>query len=104
MSYAGTDFSAAGPTEMEIYTLDFSLILAPGETISTNTVALSVSSGTDATPMTRLSGAAVFTGWAVSQKIGPMLAGVTYILTMTVVTTRGQTLTLYSHIPCQAQT
>lgn len=77
-------------------TLSFSFLsaLAVGETISTQSVAASVYSGTDATPAGTISGSASASGAVVSQLIDGTAAvlGVVYHLICTITTSAGQTL------------
>jgi hypothetical protein len=99
----------ANPNESEVYSLDFVNELGTGETVSSvSAVALTVFQGTDANPGGHLSGAASILGSVVSQRIGGggapaggLLAGVTYTLSFTVLTSLSNTVTLYSRIPCR---
>lgn len=81
----------AGSTKT--YTFDFTSDLAIGETISTQVVAASVYSGTDATPSAIISGVASASGTTVTQKITAGVVGVIYELLCTITTSAGQTLT-----------
>jgi hypothetical protein len=67
--------------------------LEVGETISSSSVAATVYSGTDSTPSAIISGATSVTGGQVTQLIVNGVEGVTYLLTCTVLTSLGQTLT-----------
>lgn len=71
---------------------DFASRLAVSETISTQSVAASVYSGTDASPSAIISGSATASGTIVSQKITAGTIGVTYSLACTITTSAGQTL------------
>ena len=109
----GNDFSPLDPTEVITGTLDFGPWLGVG-VVLTSVVALTctVISGTDGVPSSRLVGSSSIVSSptngaasaAVRQQWGNMLAGVIYIITVTVSTSDGQTLTLYAHEQCQAQT
>lgn len=107
----GNDFSAIDPTETVNGSWDFAPWLPSGVTIgSIVSTSCTVIAGTDAGAATRLIGAASiiaspYTGAAASavlQQWGTMLAGVVYKMTATILTSDGQTLTLYAHQPCQA--
>lgn len=80
----------------EVYnvTFDFTSRLAVGETISTQTVAASVYSGTDSSPSSLISGSASASGAVVTQKITGGTIGVIYELKCTVTTSASQTLVL----------
>jgi hypothetical protein len=80
----------AGSTENRMF--DFTSDLAVGETISTQAVAASVYSGTDASPSSIVSGAASASGAVVTQKITGGVLGVIYQLLCTITTSLGQTL------------
>lgn len=78
-------------------TFDFSSLLG-SETISTQSCAASVYSGTDATPSAIISGAATASGAVVTQKVTAGTAGVIYELACTVTTSGGQTLQLVGYL------
>lgn len=81
-----------GTNQLVIF--DFLSDLAPGESISGQTVAPSVYSGTDAVPGALLSGAAIQgpTVSTVSQRVVGGIVGTMYELLCTVTTSSGQTL------------
>lgn len=78
----------------EIKTLEFPFVLGAGVTISTQSVAATVYSGTDASPSGVLSGSATASGATVNQNVTGAGAelGVTYELICTITTSDGQTL------------
>lgn len=78
--------------ETATYQFDFSSRLNTGVTISTQSVAASVYSGTDASPSSIISGSATASGSIVSQKITAGTVGVVYQLLCTITTSDGQTL------------
>jgi len=81
------------------YTWDFLSNLAPGETITSQTVTMSVYSGTDANPSAMISGAASVTNTSVvNQKLTGGVLGVIYEALATVTTSLGQTLAMSSFI------
>ena len=114
MPYAGSDFGIADPTTLEtdIYSFDFAnrLNVPPvtGETIMGNgsTIpaaglwAISVVTGSDPLVATRLIGSPSLSGTEVSQFIGQLVAGVKYLVEVTIYTSTNRTLTGYSHILC----
>ena len=73
-------------------TFNFISELAPGETISTATVAATVWSGNDPTPSGIVSGAASISGTTVTQTITGGVIGTIYKLLCTITTSAGQTL------------
>ncbi len=114
MPYAGSDFGLADPTTLEtdIYSFNFSRRLSVGETIMGNgsTIpaaglwALSVVSGSDPNVSTRIVGSPSLNGPIVSQFIGQLVAGVKYLVQVTIYTSNNRTLTSYSHVLCSAPT
>jgi len=88
------EFQGKYSGETKTYTWDFTSQLAVGETISTQSVAATVYSGTDASPSSIISGSASASGAIVSQKITAGTVGVTYLLTCTITTSATQTLIL----------
>ena len=90
---AGLVFPALLPSALQLLTVDFGDALASGETISGQAVAATVYSGTDATPSSRVSGAASASGTVVSQNVlAPSSAGNIYQLIWTVTTSASRTL------------
>ena len=73
---------------------DFASRLAVGETISTQSVACTVYSGTDASPSSMILGSASASGSIVSQKITAGTVGVVYSLACTITTSASQTLVM----------
>lgn len=101
--YTGQNWDATNPTESQVYSYDFVNDLASGETLTgLPTFTLTVFQGVDATPSSRLSGSAGINGSICSQRVAGLLGNVTYTLTCTVSTSLSNTLTLFSHIPCQS--
>jgi hypothetical protein len=84
--------SPKDPAEAIYYGIDFAANLGTGETISSATASIRVTSGTDASAAAMLSGAAVIDGSIVKQKLINGVAGCTYQFGLTVVTSAGQTL------------
>ena len=76
---------------------------AINEVIVGSTWSVAVSQGSDASPSSHLIGGPFLSSPTItSQQIGGLVSGVTYIVMATVVTSAGNTLELWSHIPCIA--
>lgn len=84
--------------ETETVQFDFTSDLAVGETISTQSVAATVYSGTDAAPSGLISGLATASGAVVSQKLIGGVAGVIYQLVCTITTSLSQTLLMQAYM------
>lgn len=84
--------------ETKNYYFDFISVLAIGETISTQSVVMSVFSGTDASPASMLSGSASASGTIVTQKLTGGTLGVMYQALCTITTSAGQTLQLAGYV------
>ena len=97
---AQPDYDPQNPGETEVFGMDFVNELSVGETIVSASVTLQVVTGTDATPQTHVNGSATISLSKVSQSIGGLLVNVTYRVIFTVVTNKGQTIILYSHVRC----
>lgn len=82
--------------------LDFTNDLDTGDSVFTATANLTVQTGTDPSPSSHLIGAPlVLPSNVVLQGVGNLLPGVTYILQIVANTTQGDSLSLYSRIPCR---
>ena len=92
MSRIITNPKLVGTTENVVF--DFLSLLAVGETISTQSVAASVYSGTDASPSAVVSGAATASGSQVTQGLTGGVSGVIYKLVATITTSLSKTLQL----------
>lgn len=107
MPYAARDFTDADPNGMETtsYSFDFTSALGTGELIVSQAFTIfvaSVSTGAgDPNPSSRLVGPPSLTGNIVSQLIGTLVAGNKYRIVATVMTSAGQTLSLYSYVECK---
>lgn len=73
---------------------DFASMLESGETISTQSVACTVYSGTDASPSSMISGSATASGSIVTQLVIGGTLGVIYQLACTITTSESQTLVM----------
>jgi hypothetical protein len=100
-TYAGRDFDPANPTESEVFSLDFANMLQSGETINSATIALTVVQGMDPKPNSHLAGDLRIFGTVVSQRVGGLVAGVTYSFSITVNTSYSNVITLFSRIACR---
>jgi hypothetical protein len=104
MQYVGRDFDPANPTESKVYSLDFVYTLQSGETInSVTSIDLTVFQGMDANPNSHLTGNPSVSGMIVSQRVGGLVAGVTYAFSVTVNTSPpfSNVITLFSRIACR---
>ena len=95
-------FTTLDASETKTRSFDFTnLLTLPGETIvGAAAWSIAVLDGTDPAPNTRLLGSSSVSGNITSQMIGGCLAEVEYMLTATVKTTAGQTLTLWAEQYC----
>lgn len=98
--YIGRDFFDSDVGEDEVYTLNFARDIAHSETIVSATWSCVAVVGIDATASAHLFGACSFSGNRTSQRIKGLLAGVKYRLMATVVTSLGNTVSLWSHVQC----
>jgi hypothetical protein len=103
MPHATTDFSACGAGEIVTLAIGFSARLASGESLSTATCAISVYSGSDASPQSRLLAGPSISGAQVGFLFGNGVAGATYEILVVVTTSAGQTLECYAYQPVTAQ-
>jgi hypothetical protein len=81
-------------TESELFSFNYSPILATGETISTATCVVQVKDGSDSNPSAIMVGSPAISGAVVVQRITGGLSGVTYRLEMTVTTSLTNVYTL----------
>lgn len=86
-----TTFSPKDPDETIYYGLDFAALLNTGETISSATVSIRATQGTDPAPAAMLSGAPILDGATVKHLVTGGVAGCVYQLSVSVVTSAGQT-------------
>jgi hypothetical protein len=84
-------FSYKITTESELFTFDFTQVLTAAETISSATCAVIVMNGTDTNPTAILQAAPVIANKTASQRIVNGNSEVTYRLSMTIVTSLGNT-------------
>ena len=99
--YCGRDFSPADNSDSELYALDFVNDLPAGDSIIGGALTLTVYRGTDADPSSRLAGGFSVDGTKVIQRIRNLTAGVIYTLQIVVTTQQGNSISLFSHIPCE---
>ena len=97
MSRVPLALKAVGETRTEVFS--FLSLLAVGETLSGASTTVTVYSGTDASPSSIISGSATISGSNVSQKFTGGVSGVTYLITVTALTSAGQTLTITAYLP-----
>lgn len=106
MPYTGIEFSADLPSkQLYSFDLDALSLLQSGETPSSALFTLTTQAGTDATPASRISGAASISGNIVSQMIDLTGSGIAsptkYLIEASVVTSLNQVLLPWSHITAQ---
>lgn len=99
--YVG-EFAPADSAESELYGFDFKRDLAPGETITAVTFALSVIEGTDATPTARLVGSPLIAGTQVKQRIAGLVPSVTYGVEAVVSTNQANSRSLWGRVACRS--
>lgn len=103
--YVGRDFDPSDTGESERYSFDFVNDLQAGDSIQSAawTCAVAAKSGlADPNASACIGGPAVYTGTKTSQRVINMLSGVVYVLTATVVSVGGDTVSLWSHVECKA--
>lgn len=81
-------------TENELFSFNYSPILATGETIDTASCTIQVKDGSDPSPNSIMVGSPAISGSVVVQRISGGLNGVTYRLEMTVTTSLTNVYTL----------
>lgn len=104
MAYAGQDFTATGIGSIQLLSFDYSLLLQPSETITSASWTAEIVAGPDPSPQSIISGAAQISGTSVVQLVN--LTNTTnvqnaniYLLTCAAVTSLGQTLLVWAHLP-----
>lgn len=103
--FTSRDYDPAQSGESDVYGMNFVNDIDADDSIVSATWTLSVAYGTDATPSARLINAAwVESPTVTNQRIANLVAGVTYIVQVSVNTTLGNTKQLYSHIECVVPT
>ena len=88
------NFTPKRASEIEVFTVDFAPLLAPGETISSPTWTVSVVNGIDENPNAMVTGPASVNGTTSSQKLALGVPGNLYAPICTAQTSLGQTLVL----------
>lgn len=84
-------FSYKITTESELFTFDFTQVLAANETILTAVCTVIVMNGVDPTPSSILQSTAIIVNKTASQRVVAGLAEVTYRLEMTITTSLSNT-------------
>jgi hypothetical protein len=98
--YVGRDFDPADPGESQVFGFDWVNDLAVGDSIVGVLANISVQSGTDASPSSRLvSTPFILSPTQAVQRVANVLPGVNYTLQLIATTAQGDTLSLFSHIP-----
>lgn len=99
MTNQATVWTAKDPEERFWLTFDFSAALDAGETIASNTVAISVRSGSDATPTAVLDGAPSLSGASILQRVKDGVDGASYLLRCAATTSADRVLVLGGVLP-----
>lgn len=86
-------------TENELFSFDFSQVLAPSETLSTASCSVTLMNGTDSSPLAILYGSATISGSKANQRVYNGVSECTYRLVMTVTTSAGNTFTAVGDLP-----
>lgn len=89
-----SNFTPKRAGETEVFTVDFSALLATGETITSAAWSISVVSGSDPSAASMIDGSASISGSKVSQLITGGVSDVTYAPICTANTSLGQVLIL----------
>lgn len=92
-------FSYKLTTENELFTFDYSSIIAATETILTATCKVQVKEGFDETPNAILQGSPAIATPRVTQRVAGGISGNTYRLEMTVTTSYSNVYTLVGDLP-----
>jgi hypothetical protein len=93
------NFSYKFVTENKPLSFDFNPVLTSGETLSTSSCSVIVLDGTDPSPSSLLDGGTSINAGKVYQQVQGGVAGVTYRLVVTVVTSAGNTLVAIGDLP-----
>lgn len=103
MAQATQNFSVFNPTENEPFALDFVNDLRAGDfPTAIVSVTLSDPSGTDPAPQSRCVGSPVLSGTKVIQRCGNnAISGVNYKMSAVITTNLGDTLDLFTYLPCE---
>ena len=104
MPFAGQDFSPIGIGSVQILSFDYAQLLEPNETISSATWSAELTSGTDPNPQDIVDGSAQVDGTSVAQLIDltnttNVVNANVYLLTCAAMTSLGQTLLVWAHLP-----
>jgi len=102
--YIGRDFDPAQPNESERYSFDFVNDLQAGDSIASAVWTCGVAAKSevvDPGAASCISEPAVYAGTKTTQRVSGLQSGCTYVLTATVTTVGGDTVSLWSHIECR---
>ena len=102
--YVGRDFDPSDTGEDERYTLDFVNDLQKGDAIDLATWSCGVAAKSeqgDANAAGYINGPAVSNTTKTTQRVTGMQPGVIYVLTATVFSKMGDTVSLWSHVECK---
>jgi hypothetical protein len=102
--YVGRDFDPSDAGESERYALDFVNDLQPGDSIASVIWTCEVAAKSDMPDegaAAHIIGAAGISGTKTTQRVSGLSPGVTYCLTAVATTTKGDTVSLWSHVECK---
>lgn len=100
--FVGRDYDVADAGESQVYGIDFRNDMSASDTIVSVIFELTVASGTDPSPSSRLDGGpTIYSRTVVLQRVSDLISGVTYIIKATVQTSQDNTIVLWSRIPCE---
>lgn len=102
MAYIGGDFDPMDVTENNVFVIDFVNYIPSGSSITQATITMGLKSGTDPNPSSHLYGSpSISDGTRVSQGAQNLLNGNIYTFEVVGVTSQGNAVSLWSHIPCE---
>jgi hypothetical protein len=105
MAYAGFDFDPIDIGEIVTLSIDFTATLGTGETPVSSTWAASVAFDSyvfDPNASAIVTGSASIAGNVTTQKFQNLVAGCKYLITVSIMTSQGNTIDTYTHVPGNA--
>lgn len=103
--YLGVDYFPFDATEGIVLGIDFVNDLAPGDSVSSATITSTVAADsqvTDPTPAARIVAGPSYLGTTiVTYKFQSPVAGCKYLISCTATTANNETITDYTHLPCE---
>lgn len=101
------DFPATEPGSLGTYSIDFATNVPPGATLVAASWTLGIhavvpGAPSDAVPQARLVGPSQIEGTVAVQRIGALVAGNDYLVSVTGTTSDGEIVVLWTVLPCRA--